>query len=451
LVFGRIRGSAPGKKGALLLERAVARGTSCIRRLGDGEGPQTKGFRRFLANRKVTLERLLESWPQQTAASVAGRHVLAIQDTSEIKFNTTAQRRRGLGEIAKGQAHGALLHAMVAIDAESGTCLGLAGGTIWTRAGRATVAHRDRALDDRESRRWLDTAQACKAVLDRAASITVVADRESDIYAEWATLPDHKLHLLTRVMHNRSLADGTTLYEAADKLSFVDTRTIELKATPNRAARTATLCLRFAPVQLKRPSSTGVKGLPDFVKLSLVEAVEISPPHGVAPVRWRLLTTHHVDNATDAWQIVDWYRMRWIIEQFFRLLKTQGFRIEDSQLDSAAILLKLIAVAAKAAVITLQLVQARDGRDNLHASIAFDPTQIKALAALHSRYQARTPTQKNPHLFASLAWAAWIIARLGGWDAYPSSRPPGPITFKHGLDYFHAFALGWATRDVSTP
>ena len=399
----------------------------------------------------MTLERLIASWPQQTVAAVAGRHVLAIQDTSEIKFNTTAQRRRGLGEIAKGQAHGALLHAMVAVDADDGACLGLVGGTIWTRAGRITVAHGERALGDRESRRWLDTAHAARTVLDQAACITVVADRESDIYAEWATLPDHKLHLLTRVMHDRSLANGGTLYEAADKLSFADTRTIELKAAPNRPARTATLGLRLGSVQLKRPRKAGVKELPDAVELTLVEAVELEPPQGVEPVHWRLLTTHQAADATGAWQIVDWYRRRWTIEQFFRVLKTQGFRIEDSQLDSADTLLKLIAVAAKAAVISLQLVQARDGRSNLHASVAFEPSQIDALAALHARYKARTPRQNNPHPNASLAWAAWIIARLGGWDGYPSSRPPGPITFKHGLDYFHAFALGWATRDVSTP
>jgi hypothetical protein len=399
----------------------------------------------------VTLERLIESWPQQTVAAVAGRHVLAIQDTSEIKFNTTAQRRRGLGVIAKGHAHGGLLHAMVAIDAADGACLGLVGGAIWTRTGRVTVAHGERPLSDRESRRWLDTAHAARTTLDQAACITVVADRESDIYAEWATLPCSKLHLLSRVMHDRSLADGGTLYEAAAKLSAADTRTIELRTTPTRAARKATLSVRFGTVRLKRPLKAGVKGLPDAIQLTLVEAVELAPPQGAEPVHWRLLTTHQASKAADAWQIVDWYRRRWTIEQFFRVLKTQGFRIEDSQLDSADTLLKLIAVAAKAAVITLQLVQARDGRSNLHAAVAFDTSQIEALAALQARYQASTPRQKNPHPFASLAWAAWIIARLGGWDGYPSSRPPGPITFKHGLDYFQAFALGWAARDVSTP
>ena len=427
------------------------RGTSCVRRLGDGEGAQTKAFRRFLANKRVTLERLLESWSQQTAPAAAGRHVLAIQDTSEIKFNVTAQRTRGLGEVGKGKGRGALLHAMAAVDARDGACLGLVAGSIWTRAGRVEVEHGQRALADKESCRWLDTARTARAVLERADCITVVADRESDIYAEWATLPDAKLHLLTRVMHDRSLADGGTLYEAADELGVVDTRTIELSATPKRAARTATLGLRFGTVRLKRPPRPGLNDLPDAVQLTLVEAVELDPPDGVEPVHWRLLTTHQAANDTAAWQIVDWYRLRWTIEQLFRVLKSQGLRIEDSQIDSAELLLKLIAVATKAAAITIQLLQARDGRSDLPAAAAFDSVQIDALAAINARYEARSPRQKNPHPFASMAWAGWIIARLGGWDAYRSSRPPGPITFKHGLDHFFAIAVGWALRDVSTP
>lgn len=400
----------------------------------------------------MTPERLIESWPQQTVTAVAGRHVLAIQDTSEIGFTVTAERTRGLGEIGKGKGNrGALLHAMIAVDAADGACMGLVGGMIWTRDGRVEVEHGKRALADRESRRWLDTARNARTVLEAATCITVVGDRESDIYAEWATLPDDKLHLLTRVMHDRRLIGGDTLYEAANRLEFVDGGTVELKATPTRIARTAALGLRFGTVKLKRPSTAGLKGLPPFVELTLVEAVELEPPAGVEPVHWRLLTTHHVATIADAWQIVDWYRMRWIIEQLFRVLKTQGLRIEDSQIDSAPPLLNLIAVATKAAAITIQLVQARDGQSTLPASVAFDDNQIAALAALNARYQARSPRQRNPHSIASLAWAGWIIARLGGWDAYPSSRPPGPITFKRGLDYFLAIATGWELRDVSTP
>ena len=63
----------------------------------------------------------------------------------------------------------------------------------------------------------------------------------------------------------------------------------------------------------------------------------------------------------------------------------------------------------------------------------------------------KTAKQKNPHPQHSLAWAAWIVARLGGWDGYRSSRPPGPITFANGINHFKAIATGWALRDVCIP
>jgi hypothetical protein len=429
----------------------VARGTVCVRRLGDGDGTQTKRFRRLLAHDKVTVDRVIAGWSEQTGPGAAGRHVLAIQDTSEISFRTTAERTRGLGEIGKGRSRGALLHAMVAVDAENGGCLGLVGGSVYTRQGRIRTPHGERALEDKESQRWIETARDAKTVLAQAACVTVVADRESDIYAEWATLPAGNFHLLTRVMHDRAVVDGGTLSSVAQGLAFGETRSIDLRATTKRSARKAVLSLRFGAVEVRRPVRPGAKDLADSVSLRLVEAVERTPPAGVEPIHWRLLTTHAVTDDAMAWQIVDWYRQRWVIEQFFRVLKTQGFQIEDSQIDCADILLKLIAIAAKAAAITIQLVQARDGLSDLPATAAFDSELIPALAAVNARYEAKTARQKNPHPHASMAWAAWIVARLGGWDGYRSSRPPGPITFKHGLDQFHAIAIGWALKDVSTP
>jgi Transposase DDE domain len=140
-------------------------------------------------------------------------------------------------------------------------------------------------------------------------------------------------------------------------------------------------------------------------------------------------------NARCAWQIVNWYKKRWTIEQLFRILKTQGFQIEDSRVETADRLLKLTAIAAKAAVITLQLMQARDGQSAEPASTAFDDNEICLLDALGRSYRGRTKLQNNPHPPRSLAWAAWIIARLGGWDGYPRTKP-GPITIHRGLTYF---------------
>ena len=113
-------------------------------------------------------------------------------------------------------------------------------------------------------------------------------------------------------------------------------------------------------------------------------------------MRWRLLTTHAVNTAADAWQIVDWYRLRWTIEQLFRLMKTDGLRLEDSQLETAGALLKLAAIATKAAARVLQLVQARDGKSGEPASVAFDPTQIEVLESLEVKYRAPAAIRANP-------------------------------------------------------
>jgi len=417
------------------------RASCCVRRAAGGHRSQIVRYGRFLANEKVTLQTLLAGWGEQTELAAAGRHVLAIQDTSEINFKTTPERQRGLGEIGKGTGRGVLLHAMLALDAESDACLGLVAGEIWTRQGRVKVSHAKRPLEEKESRRWISTAEQAKDVLHAAAMVTVIDDREGDIYAKWASVAEQNFHLLTRSMHDRALADGKSMYETAADLPIADISTITLMARVNRPERKAKLALRFGHVRLKRPQ-TAARDLPKTVDLTLIEVVECTPPVDAEPLHWYLLTTHDVHHAVHAWQIVNWYKKRWTIEQLFRILKTQGLQLEDSRLETADRLLKLTAIAAKAAAITLQLVQARDGQNAEPASLAFNENQIQVLAALATKYEGRTKLQSNPHPAKSLAWAAWIIARLGGWDGYPRTKP-GPITMRHGLQYVMGIAQAW--------
>src|SRR5882762_5269664 len=184
-IIGSVWGPSSRQKGAMLLQRIVARPVVCLRQLGDGQRALEVGFGRFLDNSRVTAERVIDGWGDQTGAAAAGRHVLAIQDTSEINFHTIPGRRRGLGK-TKGGGRGLLLHAMVAIDANSGSCLGLVAGRIWTRRGRIRVAHEKRRSESKESHRWTTTAERAKTVLAGAAMVTAMGDRESDIFAAWA-------------------------------------------------------------------------------------------------------------------------------------------------------------------------------------------------------------------------------------------------------------------------
>ena len=422
----------------------------CLRRLSQGDRALEVRFNRFLGNDKVTAERIIESWSESTVAAVAGRHVLAIQDTSEIHFNTTSQRRRGLGEIGRGNHHGVLLHPLLAVDADNGNCLGLLSGEVWTREGRRTVSHDSRELSDKESQRWIATAIAAKPLLADAAMVTLLGDRESDIFALYASAAEQNYRVIARSMHDRKLANETGLYAAIDAMAPVQHRTIHLPARGQRPARQADLELRFGAIELARPQSTFLRHLPKSLHLAIVDVREINAGPDVEPLHWRLLNSHEVASADDAWRIVEWYKQRWIIEQFFRVLKTQGFRLEDSQIATADRLLKLVAIAAKAAIITIQLLQARNGGQQ-SVSATFSTDEIAALTALNQQIEARSKRLKNPHPPDSFAWAAWIIGRLGGWDGYPSSKPPGPITFKNGLEYFYAVAAGWSLRDMCMP
>jgi DDE family transposase len=422
----------------------VARKTVCLRRLGATRRGELQAGR-FFANPKVTAAKLVEGWSWQTGAVCAGRHILAIQDTTEIKFPTQAQRRRGLGPVKQGNTYGVVVQAMIAVDADSRACLGLVGGDVWTRPGLITTPHRDRPLAARESRRWVNTAAQAKTVLTAAAMVTVVDDREGDIYPKWARVPQPHFHLLTRAMVDRRLAaheaGSATLFAAAAAFPVAGTRTIALPARqPERAQRTARVAIRFGAVEICRPRDEQDRTLAKTVRLRLVEVRETHPPAGVEPLHWRRLTTHAVADAAKAWQIVAWYQARWSIEQLFRVMKSHGLQIEDSQLASADRLVKLAAVATKAACIDIQLVQERDGRHGLPASSVFSEPEIETLAALSPTLQGNTERQRNPHPPQSLAQASWVIARLGGWNCY--GKPPGPITMRHGMQRFSAIHQG---------
>ena len=220
------------------------------------------------------------------------------------------------------------------------------------------------------------------------------------------------------------------------------------------------VALRYGEVELGRPRYEQDHSLPKTVRLRVVEAREVNPPAGVEPLHWRLLTTHAIADATGAWQTLgsspraDWYRLRWVIEQLFRVLKSQGLQLEDSQLASAERLVKLAAAAVKAACIDIQLTQERDGKHQLPGSTIFTEPEMDTIEALVPTLEGNTDRQKNPHPVKSLARASWVISRLGGWNCY--YKPPGPITFRRGMQRFHAIHHGRMLemrlqRDVRLP
>ena len=378
-----------------------------------------------------------------TGQRAAGRHVVVTQDTSEVALGSRPSRPR-FGPVAKGNAAGVLLHAALAVEAGSNALLGLVSMQVWNRGREALEPRRKRATSGKESQRWIENTRRAGEVLASAASVTMVSDRESDFYELLVQRPDN-VELVIRACQNRRIEAAE---DAPDLLfDFIDAGgeqgrfVTTIPAAPGRRARQAKLVVRFAPVVVRRPLHGADSTLPETVQVTLVDVREASGPEdGGAAVHWRLLTTHQVATLDDARRVIGFYRTRWMIEEFFRTLKTAGFDIENAEIGDPHAMINFVAAAAVAAVTIKQLVQARDGHTDQCLSDAFDPGDQPILEAVSASLEGKTARQRNPHPRGSLAFAAWVIARLGGWTGYYGK--PGPKVMRIGLTEFRAIKYG---------
>jgi len=431
------------RNGELIARRVAERQTVCVRKLADDRSEQVK-FRRLLSNEAVTVEEMVAHRAMFTASAAKGRHVLAIQDTSEINYQAQSGRKHGLGTVGNGTDVGLFAHPVLAVDAATQECLGLVDARVWRRTKRKAKNYRQLPIEEKESYRWVKGAEQAKAVLADAAMVTVIDDREGDIYEKWARLPDDRTHLLTRASRDRNLADGGRLFATLAQLPEAHRFALDLPARPGkRGARTAQMAVRFGRVRISRPESCSDPNAPSEIELYAIEVRELDPPPDDA-ICWRLLTTHRVESIEQALTVIGWYRSRWHIEQLFRTLKRQGLGIEQSVLEDGEALEKLVVIALIVATITMQLVLARSApSQDTPATRVFDAEQIKVLSALQNQLQGRTRKQQNPHPPGSLAWAGWTVARLGGWTGYDSDKSMGPITMRDGLQRFNGIVDGY--------
>ena len=428
---------ASGKRGAFLHERLVSVGGRGVRvrRLGGDRAGEIR-LTRFLRNDAVSIEEMVRTAAARTHDRVAGRHVLALQDTTTVR--------------ADQKGCSIALHPVIAVDAVEGALLGLVDARFFARTGAQRAQRKAKEFSEKESRRWLEGAQrAGELVASGAACVTVIADREGDVYEDFALKPA-EVEVVIRAGQNRALSDGSRLFERVGSLAEAGRITVDLAAAPGRRARTAVIAMRFCEVEIARPVSrprtAELAALPASVKLWLVEAREIDPPGDAAAAHWRLLTSHRVADCADARRIVGFYRQRWTIEQLFRTLKTKGFDVEALRLADGGPFEKLVAASLIAAVTVLQLVRERDGAAKRPLEDAFERDDMPALEAASASLEGKTLRQKNPHPRGSLAFAAWVLARLGGWTGYYGK--PGPVVMAAGLVQFHAIKHGWTLRDV---
>jgi len=456
--YGDLRLSRKKKE----LETLIASKQSVVIQQLSSDWNQQMSFYRFINNGRIEEAKLIMDICGQCNTSKQIEHVLVCQDTTEINYEhhrKLVKASSGLGIVGNNRDLGYFTHVSLALDAQNGAVLGLSDIQHHIREESAQKAPKQRKqnllpIEQKETFRWIDGCNKSKQYLKQYTKVTFVQDREGDIYDTFARVPEQGYHLLIRSSFNRNILtkEGlrSSLYEYVAQQNLAGTYLLSVNGeSKKRIKREALLDLRYVQVKLLRPDNNRFqRHYPGEIELYLVQAREQpqSVPLGEQPIRWDLLTTHQVNSIDQAIQILKWYKLRWTIEEFFRLLKSEGLQIESSELESGWALRKLGIIAMGSAIKVLQLKQARDGDQTLTLECVFDQDEVTCLEQINASLEGNTQKQKNPHPLKTLPWASWIIARLGGWKGFASQRPPGVIILRLGLERFETLFLGWKLK-----
>lgn len=383
----------------------------------------------------------------------AGRDLLCIQDTTE--FNLYSHRHRikedsGLGRLDKAdRALGFKMHPAFVIDSNSNTPLGFSFIKLWHRPlnmpDRRQRNYQQLAIEQKESYKWIEAVNTSKVILDNARSVTFVQDREADIYELLNAVADERTDLVIRSKADRAIDGGERLWERLSNSAVAGSSLFDLKTDYRKDTikRQALLEIRYCSCEVIRPV-TASRNCKPLLHINAIEAKEVNAPKNQNPIHWKLITTKPVDSIDDARKILEIYKQRWFIEQLFRLLKKEGFNLEDSELESGWAIRKLCVMIMVALLKILQMRLSWDEPEGGQPiEEVFSQPEIECLKFLCQKMEGKTDKLRNHDNPKTLRWATWTIARLGGWKGYTSQGPPGPIVLKRGMERFGFIVQGY--------
>ena len=417
--------------------------------------PDVVAFYRLVESKHISFDALSKPHRTETAARCHDQGVVLVaHDTTDFRFKGDA--RIGLGKVStsKDKSHGFYAHVSLAVAADgSREPLGVLAVQRWARtepgvstrrrAGELSIAQ-VRQLP-RESARWGNGVELAKGELAETGAVPIhIMDSEADDFALFCQLSASSQRFVVRGYHDRKLADPViahTLKEAVTKLPvafdvYVDLskRKVKIfddrKRQQKREMRTAQLVFHAGAVRLKRPNHVE-KNLPPELELNVVHVREIGAPEGQEPVDWTLFTTEPIGTDDQISRVADFYRARWVIEEFFKALKS-GCAFEKRQLESMHTLDNALALFLPIAWGLLRLRSLAREYPDLPATSALDPLQIPVLQRL----------QLIPsNLVPSLREALLAVGKLGG--SLKQNGEPGWMVLGRGYQDLVTMTAGF--------
>jgi len=367
-----------------------------------GDWPKVKAYYRFIEqadDSAVTLENILLPHRKQTIRRMkAETTVLCVQDGTDINYSRLSSCE-GLGQIGSNQtgaiSAGLHLHSTMALTTE-GVPLGVLMAQCTAPKPKDQKDKRKREnipIEEKRTFSWIESVRDSMALKEQMphTQIVHVMDREADFFELFDEQRTRcpRVELLVRAQHDRKTAGKNTLFETLKNSRVKKTITLPIprqsgrekkskqKAREKQPARQAKVAIRYKQIELAAPLSHKDK---TCLKLWAVHVREYQTPTNAEPVEWFLLTTLEIESVEEALKCVKWYKLRWRIEDWHRVLKS-GCGIEKLQHKTAERLKRAIAINMVAAWrIMLMTLLGREAPE-LPSDILFSDLEMKVLEA----------------------------------------------------------------------
>lgn len=391
-----------------------------------GDWKSAKAAYRLFDNEKVSAAGILAPHFQRTVERMSQhRRVFAIQDTTYLDY-TDHPATEGLGSIGtKSQKRFGFIKHTTLIVSASGVPLGCLTDKVWVRDGFGGKAHKSKGIEEKESYRWVEALSAVSTVVPEGVETIFVSDRESDIY-DFFIEADETPFVIRAAQDRRVDACVGKLSELIKNQEVAGVFQTEVARRGNQRSRTATLSVRFADATLCPPRyrTSRSEALPN-VDVFVIWVMETDPPEDVKPLEWLLLTNVKVSTFSDALERVDWYKQRWQIEVYFKVLKS-GTKVERVRLETQARLLRYIALLSVIAWRLYWLTML-----NRHARDA-DCTNVLEDHEWKALYSVTHKTPSLPEKIPTVSEVVLWIAKLGGFLGRKSDGNPGVTVLWRG-------------------
>lgn len=406
---------------------------------------ETVAAYRFLDNPAVGCSEILSGHKAATLERIRSQEVaLLVQDTSFLNYGTL-QPKVGMGTVKERLGEEYLLHTTVVFTPER-VNLGVLGAKLWQRPEEPVAHERARKpIEEKESYRWVEGyTLACEVQQMCAETVGVsMADCEGDIQ-EWfldaINRPvQERAEFLVRAKCNRRLAPGAAhgyLWEEVQAARPLGKLAFQLTRQADRPARRVTLSVKALPVTFYGARRPGGRLPP--VQVWAIYALELKPPKGEEPLEWLLLTSVPVNDFAGAWLVMQWYRARWEIELFFRVLK-QGCQIERLRLETEHRLLNALAIYLIIAwrIHTITMLGRAYPEASCEGVFALREWQMIYMMQYHS-----PPPDQPPPLRATVR----ALAQWGGFLARTGDGEPGIKSIWPGYQRLHEFIYAVETH-----